>query len=209
MGLVGYVDRNRKNNDELNDSLEMSLGWSFYKREKLKEVTKPNKKETEIIGVYSHKVIVPNDVLVFYEKEIENLIHYMKQIDIEELQAYCWSNKKKNYEWEEYLQSQCQKIWQLLKQALKMAEVIVYEEDLESLVRFFVNGSASNKLKNKMIFDYFLCRISAMLELNCEEQEFIKTYEKNGKVIISFYKKKEILIRKWEKNFQHYKFLNL
>lgn len=179
MGLAGYVDRDRKNNDLLNDSIETSLGWSFYKREKLKEVTKPDIKEPEIIGVYSHAVVVPSDIITVYEKEIKKLIHYMGLIDIEELQAYCWAIKKRKYDWIECLQVQCQEIWSLLKQIFEMKDVIVYEDDLESLVRFFVNANASNKLKFKMIYDYFLCRISAMNELNDDEQVFIKVFEKN------------------------------
>lgn len=180
MGLVGYNDRDRKNNESMNDTFSSMTGISYLKKEKIKEVTK-DRAVNFIAEGWFPKTILPNGAMEEFNNKIDSLILFFSKMerDISHI-AYDPkdSRRKRNYS---IIEEECEKLYKYLETIFQFSGFRTVS-NVEQICAFYTSGVLNDRKSKKNIREnikhYCLCHVDAMKALTEEEKSIWFQYSK-------------------------------
>lgn len=185
MGIAGYNDRDRSNNERMFDELSSSLGISYLKKEKFRDVTPQNKSENRILRTFNPESTIPPEYVGNFEKELKVLVEAYRSIPKNAVcnrpYSDCYFDKAKE---------QYKKIICLLTDIFHV-DITYYEDNFFTLYFLCTNDEkASKKSLCRFLNDVLLCKVDEAKKITDVHRKFKKEYE---------YKKQELYKLKGER----------
>lgn len=178
MGLVGYNERDRKNNESMYESLSSFLGMSYFKREKLKDVTPTNTDNNKPVKSFIPETILPPEYETEFSRELMSLASKYRAI------SRCAVLARDNSD-ESIIEAilQYRKIIEMLIRIFNVT-VTYYEEDFWTLLYPSVFDEKVSKRKLCLFYRaVFLCKVDVAYKITEEDRAFRKEYEMKKKKI--------------------------
>ena len=189
MGLAGYNDRDRNNNETMCENLSSSLGISYIKKEKIKDVTPKQlleRREDNILRTYNPESFIPPEYILVFQEDLMQLINKCRKIPDA---AFCF-RPYMDSQFDE-AREQYKKILQSLESIFKV-DIIYFPED------FFRFAQSCDKRRNvskkklcKIFEDLLLYKVDIAKKITDEDKIFKKTYEDRQAYILKLKDKLE------------------
>ena len=212
MGLVGYNDRDRTNNEKMNSTLNSMYGFSYVKRNKIKDVTKKREKKEKIYYCFEPKIKLTSSQVKEFDELLDDFISFLNKINRKTLISIVASlNPSKETVYEKIFE-ESEKLYQYLEDILDIKGYRI-SFDVVWLCQIYVSNvlhykrNVQKKIK-KCMKDYCLCHMHAVLEISEEEKELYKNIKENRKLLLKLklnYQKIEDEINIFEKIYEQIK----